>query len=192
MISHVYINCAVEAAMLMSPVHRSSSNVDTSGTIMALPSDHTHHSEGEDDLEDPGIPRSYSMPPVMFDAENLRPSRDRERSGICIQRNQASRNHRKVLESRSEDELTTSGGRNEEGEEGATGQREHLDSYPRGRRNAFRGGARVARRTTCAADGNFGPTVAAAKRNISERTGYLEYQYRGRRTRPILYLVQNN
>ena len=87
----------------MSPVHRSSSNVDTSGaTALALTSSdasHTHKtyhfSEGEEELEDTGIQRSFSMPPAMFDNEEYRPARNRERSGLCIQRRH--RNHQSLM-----------------------------------------------------------------------------------------------
>ena len=155
---------------------------------------HTHHyrrHDGGRPLKELGIQRSYSMPPAMFEAEELlsvmfeaeggisQSSRNRERSGICIQRNQASsrqlRQH--MLESRSEDQLTTSGGREgdmeeggrdvcEEGEEGKEGMSE---GYPRGRRNAFRG-TRVTRRATCAADGHMIVAAGATGRNsVSDR-----------------------
>lgn len=164
---------------LMSPVHRSSSNVDTSNVAIASVSSHTHqhhhnYSEGEE-LEDPGIQRSYSMPPAMFDGEERGGGRrGSRRSGICIQHNQESRHRRKVQESRSEDELTTSGGREgdeeeEEGEEGEEGEKGQMtESYPRGRRNAIRG-ARLTRRATCAADGMYASEVAAAHKNAAER-----------------------
>lgn len=187
----------------MSPVHRSSSNVDTSNAALAsgsvYPPTQDHYSEGEEDeLDDVGIYRSFSMPPAMFDGggggegrevsvegslSDRRPSRDRGRSGICIQRNQGSRRHRKIQESRSEEELTTSGGgreggegdqereeKEEEEEEEVGGRKEGelTGSYPRGRRNAFHG-TRVVRRATCAADGSYGTTVAAAAAAASVR-----------------------
>ncbi len=183
----------------MSPVHRSSSNVDTSNAAIG-PGPVPHYSEGEEGLdEDAGIQRSYSMPPAMFDghhyhayhseegqdeegrdgAADRRPSRDRERSGICIQRTQGSRRRNcQVLESQSENELTktigkeggSGEGEEEEEEEGKGGGRGVVDmtsSYPRGRRNAFRSGARVARSATCAADGSYGTSAAAARRNAA-------------------------
>ena len=183
----------------MSPVHRSSSNVDTSNAALASGSAF-HYSEGEEGLDaDTNIQRSYSMPPAMFDGrthhfDNVgchaddddgmggasggarRPSRDRERSGICIQRTQGSR--RRNRQSQSEDELTTTVGKDgpvvmdeeeeeEKGEErGGMRGTTMADSYPRGRRNAFRGGVRVARSATCAADGSYVASAAAARRHM--------------------------
>lgn len=129
-----------------------------------------HHSDGEGGPEDPCIHRSYSMPPAMFEAEGAMPQllRNRERAGICIQRSTISR--LRMLESQSEDELTTSGERggdieDERGEVGGGGGGgEVSDCYPRGRRNAFRGGARVTRRATCAADGSV---IVAARRSAA-------------------------
>lgn len=163
----------------MSPVHRSSSNVDaaSNAAIAASVLAEGQFSEGEEDLDDTGIQRSASMPPAMFDGEPNRSSRDRGRSGICIQRNQGSRHrHRIIQESQSEDELTTNGGGTKEGdsqelEGGKTEEEEEevaTDSYPRGRRNAFRG-ARVVRRATCAADGSYSAGRSAA----AERPEYV-------------------
>ena len=83
------------ATILMSPVHRSSSNIDT--TALALFTEEGGEKAGSSthiqDLEhdnDEAIPRSTSMPPSMFNEEEL-PHRDRTRSGICIQRNQGAR-----------------------------------------------------------------------------------------------------
>ena len=187
----------------MSPVHRSSSNMDTSNAALAS-GPAPHYSEGEEGLdEDTNIQRSYSMPPAMFDGRThhsddggcnaddddgvggasggaSRPSRDRERSGICIQRTQGSRRrNRQILESQSEDELTTTVGKvdtvvlgeeeDEEDEESGRGGRQGTDvaaSYPRGRRNAFRG-TRVTRSATCAADGSYGASAAAARRHVA-------------------------
>lgn len=158
----------------MSPVHRSSSNVDaaSNAAIAASVLAQERFSEGEEDLEDAWIQRSASMPPAMFDGESSRSSRDRGRSGICIQRNRGSRHrHRIIQESRSEDELTTSGG----GKEGGSQESEEAkveevatDSYPRGRRNAFRG-ARVVRRATCAADGSY----STGRSSAAERPEYV-------------------
>lgn len=159
----------------MSPVHRSSSTVDTmsNAAIAAALAAQQHFSEGEEDLEDAGIQRSSSMPPAMFHVEVGRQSRDRSRSdrgraGICIQRNHqqqgVNQRHRIIQESQSEDELMASGGvvegePQERGEEEVEVEEpkvveELTESYPRGRRNAFRG-ARVVRRATCAADGSY-------------------------------------
>ena len=183
----------------MSPVHRSSSNVDTSNAALAS-GPAPHYSEGEEGLdEDAGIQRSYSMPPAMFDghthpSEAGGRSKDQEERGeggaadngsrrstrerICIQHNQGSRRrNRQILESQSEDELTTTvgkeeGGVAEEERRGGRGTGDVTESYPRGRRNAFRGGARVARSATCAADGSYSSSAAAARRHATaaERT----------------------
>lgn len=155
----------------MSPVHRSSSNVDAaSNAAIASMLAQQHFNKGEEDLEETGIQRSSSMPPAMFDGEassRHSSSRDRGRSGICIQRNRGSRHrHRIIQESWSEDELTTSGGGPQEVEEPKT--EEVTDSYPRGRRNAFRG-ARVVRRATCAADGSYSTSRSTA----AERPEYV-------------------
>ncbi len=165
----------------MSPVHRSNSTMNTSTAAIASISgggggDHMpHHSDGEDELgEGTAVQRSYSMPPAMFTEESFRLSRDRERSGICIQHNQGSRHRRRPLESQSEDELTTSSGgaagggeEEEEEEEGEDG----TGNPTRRRRNAFRGGTRVARRATCAADGNISAAANTVRQNAIERAG---------------------
>lgn len=95
---------------LMSPVHRSSSTVDatSNAAIATVLAQQQHFSEGEEELEEAGIQRSASMPPAMFDAEawhHHTSSRDRGRSGICLQQNRGSRHrHHMIQESRSEDE----------------------------------------------------------------------------------------
>ena len=160
---------------LMSPVHRSSSNVDAASNIAIAASVMAQEgfSEGDEDLDDTGIQRSASMPPAMFDDDDSnRATRNRERSGICIQRRGSRHRQRIVLESRSEDELTTSGGGGKDGDsqewDGSKGEDVGTESYPRGRRNAFRGGLRVVRRATCAADGSY---------NTSRNTGTERPEY---------------
>ena len=160
---------------LMSPVHRSSSNIDSNATAImaALDCPHDYMGVAGVGLQDTGIKRAYSMPPFMVDVEGQTPS---SRARVCIQRGRGSRGHgtghqkHRMMESWSEDELTTrerdeeeeeeegeEEGEEEEGEGDGTGR------YPRGRRNAFRStNARVARRATCAADGSYAPRAAAA------------------------------
>lgn len=80
----------------MSPVHRSSSNIDTTALAMF-----TEEGEGQKtgsstyiqelDTDSEILPRSTSMPPSMFSEEELPLPRDRNRSGVCIQRNQGAR-----------------------------------------------------------------------------------------------------
>jgi hypothetical protein len=157
----------VSVLALMSPVHRSSSTVDAASnaaitaSVLAQPE---CFSEGDEDLDNTGIHRSASMPPTMFDGEaHSRSSRDR--AGICIQGNRGSRHrHRIIQESRSEDELTASGGAREAedvSEKLRTDETEN-EGYPRGRRNAFRGRVSVSRRATCAADGAYANARKAA------------------------------
>lgn len=171
MLSCFFPDAEASVLALMSPVHRSSSNVDAASTVAIAASIMAQERFSEGD-EDTGIQRSASMPPAMFDDESNRATRNRERSGICIQRNRGSRHrHRVVLESRSEDELTTGGGGKDGGSQEWEGPKEEDDtateSYPRGRRNAFRGGARVVRRATCAADGSYNTSRSTA--SASER-----------------------
>lgn len=148
--------------------------LDDEDTIRQLHLIESHYSHQDYRPKELGIQRSFSMPPALFETEGAVPpatfeaaggttqsSRNRERSGMCIQRNQTSSRQlrHRMLESKSDDELTTSGagaveeGEGEVGKEGG-GTGETSDSYPRGRRNAFRG-TRLTRRATCAADGSM-------------------------------------
>ena len=171
----------------MSPVHQSNSTVDTSGIALATttsPDDDGAQQiclrDGQGPPEDLGIQRSLSMPPAMFAAEGTiaQSSRNRERSGYCIQRNQTSGRQLRhpMLESQSEEELTTRSVEQESvehgGGSGGGGEGERMTgSYPRGRRNAFRV-TRLTRRATCAADGSMSvPDVVARSAVISDRPG---------------------
>lgn len=191
---------------LMSPVHRSNSNMDTSGSLLAagaLAAEqnsthqlHYHRSyncrpEDTGGLDSQSMQRSNSMPPSMFEVDGavfLASER-----GTAPGHGQGSyRGHlrQRMLESQSEDELTTSGGREgdvedsgealEEGSGAEEGRVRILDgSYPRGRRNAFRGGTRLVRRATCAADGSIASAATVARHNAAAtleeetRTGYV-------------------
>lgn len=107
----------------MSPVHHSSSNVQTSSSI----EDHTNalispSQEGAEEGAEEGVggtigvlQRSTSMPPSVFDNERSYPRRDRVR--VCIRENRGSArahlDNRRLSPSRS---LVVVGGEEEEGE----------------------------------------------------------------------------
>ena len=126
------------ASLLMSPVHRSNSNIQGSSrnienyiSILASFSQPTTGGEGEGEGEEagkagpPGLQRSCSMPPNMFEQG---PRRDRMR--VCIRQNRGSRHDRRFTSSHSEDPITR--GEEEEGEEEGTSTLER--TYPMHRR----------------------------------------------------------
>ena len=188
----------LEILGLMSPVHRSNSNMDASGSALAVgvPGDEEnpalrrryHQSYNPpfgrmDKGDSQNMQRSYSMPPSMFEVEKVL---------SLVTRNEAAggegadsgKVRRRMLESQSEDELTTSGGREgdvETSEDGledkngagnARGAREERsggdNGRPRARRNAFRGNAMLLRRATCAADGAIAAAAGAARQNVTD------------------------
>lgn len=192
----------------MSPVHRSNSNMDASGSALAAagvladedsfarqlryhPSYHSRPDGASGGLDSQSIQRSYSMPPSMFevDGATFLASERGSRAGGQAQGSHRGYSRRRMLESQSEDELTTSGGRegdietSEDGlEEGGEGQggaggraegggergRPSEGGRPRGRRNAFRGNAMLVRRATSAADGSIAVAAGVARRNVTD------------------------
>ncbi len=195
---HLLSHLLSEILGLMSPVHRSNSNMDASGSALAVEASieeedtrflrlRDHHSYNthmgnSGGLESQSIQRSYSMPPAMFEVDGavfLPSERGEARTG----QNHSSRRRnlrQRMLESQSEDELTTSGGREGDVEsddartddgqrqaEGAEGGASVDGTRPRGRRNAFRGNAMLIRRATCAADGSIAEAAGTARHNVS-------------------------
>ena len=104
------------ASLLMSPVHRSNSNIQgSSGNIENYISILASFSQPDGEEENtnsgsPGLQRSCSMPPSMFEQG---PRRDRMR--VCIRQNRGSRHDRHFTSSYSEDPITR--GEEDEGEE---------------------------------------------------------------------------
>ena len=122
----------LNASLLMSPVHRSNSNVQGSSrnienyiSILASFSQPSGEEEAAG-AGPPGLQRSCSMPPSMFEQG---PRRDRMR--VCIRQNRGSRHDRRFTSSHSEDSITR-GEEEDEGEEEGTSVLER--TYPMHRR----------------------------------------------------------
>lgn len=81
----------VAAIGLMSPVHRSSSNMDTTALGLMEDEEGVNRERGEDTDTSGDIERSSSMPPPQFPPDDQR--RSRVQAGVCIQRQQNIRRH---------------------------------------------------------------------------------------------------
>lgn len=76
---------------LMSPVHRSSSNMDTTALGLMEGGEGVSQEMGEDTDTVGDMERSSSMPPPPFPPDDQR--RNRAQAGVCIQRQQNIRRH---------------------------------------------------------------------------------------------------
>ena len=89
-----FLSCSgdpVTAIGLMSPVHRSSSNMDTTALGLMEEGEGASRERGEDTDASGDIERSSSMPPPQFPLDDQR--RSRVQAGVCIQRQQNIRRH---------------------------------------------------------------------------------------------------
>ena len=142
------------SAALMSPVHRSNSNLQGGGSstdnylsVLASFSADGHLDADEEKgstASGGGIQRSISMPPSMFETnEDGTTQRDRVRAGICIQRNRgssaSSRGRQNSSQSDNQLEESTASGGGGGGAPGASVESSlELSGGPRTRRNAVR------------------------------------------------------
>jgi len=202
---HSIVSIVLEILGLMSPVHRSNSNMDASGSGLALGASgdeensalrRRYHQSYDPPFDRMGpvdsqnMQRSFSMPPSMFEIKKASSLEGITKTTGGEEASSGKVHRRRMLESQSEDELTTSEGRegdvelSEDGLEikngagnakSAGGGRSDGGvalvpsdtSRPRARRNAFRGNPVRTRRATCAADGIIAAAAGSARQNVA-------------------------